>query len=153
MLSRQLLDLCRRSRHLVVARLATLTERPYNQLRLLQAIDERAWRNQTVLAEHLCIDRPATSRLIERLHDDGLLRRPRTPSRTELGLSLTAAGRRELQPLLDAQAWLEVQMREILGDIEIPRFQSVLARVAEGLQTVDTDDLEALGGEETERCA
>lgn len=134
MLSRRLLDLCRQSRQALVRRLATKTERPYTQLRLLQAIDECGCSSQRMLADKLCLDPPAISRLVERLVDDGLLERKDGADRRRVALSVTAAGRRELKVLRAAQEWLDGEMNAELGAPERTRFAASLDKIEAALR-------------------
>ena len=129
--SRRLFDVARKSKAALSRRLSAAGARPYNQLRVLQEIGDDDGCSQGALAERMCLDPPAISRIVTVLVDDGLVRRKDTDDRRRVALQITAAGQRELQTLRDQQQWLEAQLQKGLTAAEKKQLEAALAHVDE----------------------
>lgn len=95
----------------LLARLAVETKRPFQQLLALRVIAREQVRTQSELAERLLIDRPAASRLVDRLERDGLLERKTGADRRCVSLEVTPSAAGELEALERALAWLDGELR------------------------------------------
>ena len=129
--SRRLLDVSRKMKAALSRRLASAAARPYNQLRVLQEIGDDDGCSQGALAERMCLDAPAISRIVTVLVDDGLVRRRDTDDRRRVALQITAAGQRELQTLRDQQQWLDAQLQKGLSAAEKKQLEAVLSHLDE----------------------
>src|SRR5688572_9167543 len=111
--------LCRTVHRRLTQRVAHESERPYLQLRALRAIKTEHISSQTALADRLCIDAPAASRLVDRLEDDGLLKRCRGEDRRCVHLETTRAATREINAINTGYRWLDAEMRRHLTAAEL----------------------------------
>ncbi|MDY7225064.1 MarR family winged helix-turn-helix transcriptional regulator [Hyalangium rubrum] len=114
-------------------RLSRQTDRPFTQLLALKVIDKGEVRSQAALAEQLVVDAPAVSRLVDRLVDDGLLKRCPGEDRRCVRLEVTDEGRAELPALRAASQWLEDEVRKHLTAQELKTLQQLLDKLQEGL--------------------
>jgi MarR family transcriptional regulator for hemolysin len=123
----------RRVERLIRRRLAERTDRPFLQLRALRVIRGEELGTQAALAERLRIDAPAASRLIEKLVDDGLVRRRPGGDRRCVCLALTAKGRAAVAVLDEAIGFTEREVRRHLGAADARALGLQLRRLADGL--------------------
>lgn len=96
----------------LLQRLGTRTRRPFQQLLALKVIFREEVRTQSALAERLMVDRPAASRLVDKLEQDGLLVRHPCTDRRCVALSTTAAAKPEVKAFEDALEWLDEEIRK-----------------------------------------
>lgn len=96
-LSKLVIDVGRACRLLLGRYVADTTDRPYNQLKLLQIVATGECGAQAHLAERLFIDPPAVSRAVDKLEADGLLRRAEGADRRCVKLAVTDAAAAEIQ--------------------------------------------------------
>jgi MarR family transcriptional regulator for hemolysin len=134
-LGRLLIDVCRQSRRYVTVRCAESTQRPYNQLRLLQAVADDRVQSQVALAERLCLDAPAVSRLVDRLEDDGLIARKAGSDRRCVKLATLRPAETELDVLHRAQRDLDKEMERTLHPAERAELRRLLGKLDEALRS------------------
>jgi DNA-binding MarR family transcriptional regulator len=130
-----LIDVCRQSRRFVTARCAAASERPYNQLRILQAVADDGVESQAALAERLCLDAPAVSRLVDRLAKDGLVRRREGDDRRCVRLAVTAEANAALDVLHRAQAELDATVAAGLSASERAELLRLLRKIDAALRS------------------
>lgn len=111
------------------------TPRPYNQLRLLQLIQEGEVRSQTALAERLFLDPPAVSRAVDKLESDGLLRRSEGSDRRCVKLEATELAPAELEHFDAALSRLDEIIARHLDESERADLRRLLGRLDEGLRS------------------
>ncbi len=131
----QLARIHRGAERLVRRRIASRSTRPFQQLRALRVLRGEAIHTQAALAERLAIDAPATSRLVERLVADKLVRRRPGKNRRCVCLELTAAGVAEIAVLDEAVALAEVEVRRHLTAAQARALAPLLRRIGDGLAT------------------
>lgn len=129
----QIASLRRTFRRLISQRLGKHTNRPLTQLLLLKFVDEGSARSQADLAERLVIDAPAVSRLVDRLAEDGLVKRSVGDNRRCVRLETTPAGREELQILRRALVEVEGEVGQFLTPPELESLKHLLEKVYVGL--------------------
>ncbi|WP_407739582.1 MarR family winged helix-turn-helix transcriptional regulator, partial [Hyalangium sp.] len=130
---------------LLTRRLSKRTERPFTQMLALKAIDRGEVGSQAALAERLLVDPPAVSRLVDRLVEDGLLKRGAGEDRRCVRLEVTEAGRKEVAVYHAELERLESDVRKHLTVQERKLLLQLLEKVHAGvLQTGDaaTDEEE-----------
>ena len=71
--------------------------------------------------------------LVTRLERDGLLRRVEGRDRREVGLKLTPAAAKDLRAIRVGLAWLDGQMREVLGPAAFRAMTRSMVRHQRGL--------------------
>jgi DNA-binding MarR family transcriptional regulator len=136
----QLARIHRNAERLVRRRIASRTDRPFLQLRALRVIRSGEIHTQAALAERLTIDAPATSRLVDRLVDDGLVSRRPGADRRCICLDVTPAGAAEIAVLDEAVAWVEKEVRRLLGKEDAKEIAPMLDKVVEGLSAAAPDE-------------
>jgi MarR family transcriptional regulator for hemolysin len=132
----QLASMRRTLQRLVTRRLSKRTDRPFMQLLTLRVIDRGEVQAQAALAERLMVDPPAVSRLVERLVDDGLLKRCAGEDRRCVRLEVTAAGHDEALVLHSELQSLEGEVRKHLTAQEMKTLRQLLDKLQEGLKPV-----------------
>ena len=139
----------RRTLHRVLTRrLSQHTERPFMQMLALRVIDRGEVHGQAALAERLLVDAPAVSRLVERLVDDGLLRRTAGVDRRCVRLEVTAAGHEEALALDSELQSLEGEVRKYLSAQELRTLRQLLDKLHDGLKEGgDSPSSDAVKGE------
>ncbi|MCP3100073.1 MarR family transcriptional regulator [Myxococcus sp. K15C18031901] len=147
----QLASLRRTVRRHLSERLGGRTSRPITQLLALKAISEGV-RNQGSLAERLMVDAPAASRLVERLAEDGLVRRMAGEDRRCVRLELTPEGEVELGLLRETLRELDGELLQYLPEAELAELQRLMAKLQRGLAahpqgTVEPGSSEGCGGD------
>lgn len=95
----------------------------------------QAWPGGTVgdLAAVVGLSQPATVRLVDRLVDEGLLRREAGPDRRTVALELSEAGSRTAAAVLEARAEALDPLLSDLSSQESETLTRLLGRVAAGL--------------------
>lgn len=105
----------RRALHrLLSRRLSKRTDRPFMQMVALKVIDRGEVRSQAALAEQLLMDPPAVSRMVDRLVEDGLLKRCAGDDRRCVRLEVTSAGQAEAAAFHEEGQWVETEVRKHL---------------------------------------
>jgi DNA-binding MarR family transcriptional regulator len=122
----------RSAERLLRRRIALRSGRPFQQFRALRAMRREAIHTQAALADRLLIDAAATSRLVDRLVADGLVRRSGGADRRCVCLELTPAAAAELAIMDEAVAWTE---RALLSHLD----RDQAAFLATLLQSIDRD--------------
>ena len=131
------LALMRRTLHrLLTRRLSRHTDRPFTQLLALRVIDQGEVQAQAALAERLTVDPPAVSRLVERLVEDGLLKRCAGEDRRCVRLEVTEAGHQEALALHSELQTLESDVRKHLTAQEMRTLRQLLDKLQDGLKGV-----------------
>lgn len=134
----------RRTMHrLLTRRLSKRTDRPFMQMLALKAIDRGEVKGQTALSERLLVDPPAVSRLVDRLVDDGLMKRTPGEDRRCVCLEVTEAGRKEVSALHSELERLEAEMRKHLSAQEAKTLRHLLEKLQTGLQQIEASSEEA----------
>ncbi len=132
-LSKLVMDVCRGSRLLLGRYVSEATPRPYNQLRVLQVVNEGIC-SQILVAERLFLDPPAVSRLVDKLEGDGLLSRAEGADRRCVKLDVTAAAAAELERLEGCQDRLDEVVCRYLDETERTDLRRLLAKLGDGLR-------------------
>jgi DNA-binding MarR family transcriptional regulator len=105
----------------------------------LKAIDRGEVKSQAALAERLLVDAPAVSRLVDRLVEDGLMKRSAGEDRRCVRLEVTDAGRTEVAVYHAELERLESDIRKHLTVQEMKTLRQLLEKVHAGvLQTGDS---------------
>ncbi|MFL5321012.1 MAG: MarR family winged helix-turn-helix transcriptional regulator [Myxococcaceae bacterium] len=128
-LAEQIGRLSRASERRLTRMLAAETDRSFLELRALKAIERENVRTQAMLAERLLRDPPAVSRLVDRLEEDGLLRRQKGPDRRSVRLEVTAAGMKEIARVDAALDWLEKESASALTAAELKTLKGLLDKL------------------------
>jgi DNA-binding MarR family transcriptional regulator len=131
-LPEQVAALRRTIRRLLTRRLSGRTSRPFTQLLALKAIGEGV-RGQTALAERLSIDAPAVSRLVERLVEDGMVKRCAGEDRRCVRLEVTEAARPDMELLRAEALWMEEEAGRHLTADELRELKRLLDKLQTGL--------------------
>jgi MarR family transcriptional regulator, transcriptional regulator for hemolysin len=127
----------RRTLHrLVGRRLSGRTRRPFSQLLALKFIDRLGVRTQAELAERLLIDAPGVSRLVDRLEDEGLVKRCAGEDRRCVRLQVSEAGREEIVVLDEADQWVQAEANKYLTAAEMRELMRLLVKLQAGLSQV-----------------
>lgn len=132
-LAEQVASLRRAMHRLLTRRLSKRTERPFTQMLALKAIDRGEVGSQAALAERLLVDPPAVSRLVDRLVEDGLLKRSAGEDRRCVHLEVTEAGRKEVAIYHAEVEGLEGDLRKHLTVQERKTLQQLLEKVHAGV--------------------
>jgi DNA-binding MarR family transcriptional regulator len=145
----QLASLRRTLHRLLTRRLSSQTDRPFMQMLALRVIDRGEVRSQAALAERLLVDRPAVSRLVERLVEDGLLKRCAGEDRRCVRLEVTAAGQAEAVVLHTELQELDGEVRKHLTAQEARTLRQLLEKLQDGLKEAG-DTLSTAAAEKAE---
>jgi DNA-binding MarR family transcriptional regulator len=130
----QVASLRRTLHRLLTRRLSSQTDRPFMQMLALRVIDRGEVRGQTELAERLLVDRPATSRLVDRLVEDGLLKRCAGEDRRCVRLEVTAEGQAQAAILHTELQELDGEVRKHLTAQEARTLRLLLEKLQDGLK-------------------
>jgi MarR family transcriptional regulator, transcriptional regulator for hemolysin len=125
--------LCRTMNRQLTRHAAERSDRPIQQLRALWAIDREQIGTQAALAERLCADPPAISRIVDRLEDDGLLKRGEGENRRCVRLELTRAAAKDLSAMNESYAWLDTELRRHLTAKEAKLLDDILSKLIDAL--------------------
>jgi MarR family transcriptional regulator for hemolysin len=143
-LAEQLASIRRTLHRLLTRRLGRHTDRSFTQLLALRVIDRGEVQAQAALAERLTVDPPAVSRLVERLAEDGLLKRCPGEDRRCVRLEVTAKGHEEAAVLHSELQSLEGEVRKYLTAQEMKTLRQLLDKLQDGLKAVsETPSTEA----------
>jgi MarR family transcriptional regulator for hemolysin len=130
----------RRTIHkLLTRRLSKRTDRPFMQMLALKVIARGEVGSQSSLAERLLVDPPAVSRLVDRLVEDGLLKRGAGEDRRCVRLEVTPEGREEVELLHVELRRLETDVRKHLTAQEAKTLQQLLEKLQAGLMETGDD--------------
>jgi MarR family transcriptional regulator for hemolysin len=138
----QVASVRRALRRLITRRLSGRTRRPFQQLLALQAIAVEGVRTQAELSERLLVDAPAVSRLVDRLEEDGLVKRCAGEDRRCVRLQATRASQAELAVLEEAVQWVDDEAGRHLTASEMRELKRLLDKLQTGL-TQDAHGSEA----------
>lgn len=144
-LAEQVASIKRTVHRLLTRRLSKRTDRPFTQMVALKAIERGEVKGQAALAERLLVDPPAVSRLVDRLVEDGLMKRAPGEDRRCVRLEVTEAGRKEVGAYLSELERLESEVRKHLTAQEAKTLRHLLEKLQTGLQ-----DIEASSSDEEE---
>lgn len=110
------------------------TGRTLNQIRALRAIARENIRTQAELADRLLIDAAATSRLVDKLEEEGLLQRCEGENRRCVRLEVSTAAQPELRAMKKAEDRLDAEFRACLTAKELATFERVLLKLNDLVQ-------------------
>jgi len=136
-LAEQVASIRRTVHRLLTRRLSKRTERPFMQMLALKAIDRGEVQSQAALAERLLVDPPAVSRLVDRLVEDGLMKRCAGHDRRCVRLEVTEAGRKEVTVYHAELERLEAEARKVLTAQEVKTLRQLLEKLRMGLMESD----------------
>jgi DNA-binding MarR family transcriptional regulator len=120
----------RRTLHrLITRRLAERTRRPFQQLLALKAIASEGVRTQAALAERLLVDAPAVSRLVDRLEEEGLVKRGAGEDRRCVRLEVTEASQGDLEVLRQELQEMEAEVSRHLSAEEMRELRRLLEKL------------------------
>jgi len=130
----------RRTLHRALARrLASQTQRPFQQLLALRVVAEGQVHTQADLADRLLVDAPAVSRLVAKLEAEGLLRRLPGKDRRCVKLEATPAARREARVLTQALNWMDGEIRESLTAKEVAEAVKLMGKIQRAFNVSSRD--------------
>jgi MarR family transcriptional regulator, transcriptional regulator for hemolysin len=145
-LAEQVASIKRTVHRLLTRRLSKRTDRPFMQMLALKVIDGGEVQSQASLAERLLVDPPAVSRLVDRLVEDGLMKRCAGQDRRCVRLEVTAAGRKEVAVYHAELERLEADARKHLTAQELKTLRQLLEKLQTGLsESGDADSAENEG--------
>jgi MarR family transcriptional regulator, transcriptional regulator for hemolysin len=121
---------------LLTRRLSGKTRRPLTQLLAVKFVAVRGVRTQAELAERLLVDAPAVSRLVDRLEEEGLMKRRAGEDRRCVKLEATEAGREAMGALEEATQSLDEDAARCLTDAEMVELKRLLEKLQAGLSQV-----------------
>lgn len=125
---------CRGLHRLLTHQVSEKTERPLLHLRALHAIEKEDVRTQAALAERLIIDAPAVSRLVDRLEEDGLLKRTAGENRRCTAVTVTAAAMPHIACLREGYESLDGTIASLLTEKEARTLELLLEKIHHGVQ-------------------
>lgn len=124
----------RRTMHrLITRRLSGRTRRPFQHLLALKYIALRGVRTQAELADRLLMDAPAVSRMMDRLEEEGLVKRRAGEDRRCVRLEVTEASRADLEILEEESRRLDEDVGQHLTAAEMRELKRLLDKVQAGL--------------------
>ncbi len=123
---------------LLTRRLAGRTRRPFTQLLAMKFIALRDVRTQAELAERLLVDAPAVSRMVDRLEEEGLVKRCAGEDRRCVKLQATEASRAEVAVLEEESARLDEDAARCLTAEELVELKRLLEKLQAGLSQLGT---------------
>jgi DNA-binding MarR family transcriptional regulator len=132
-LAEQVASLRRTLHRLVSRRVGVRTRRPFQQLLALKAIEADGVRTQAALAERLLMDAPAVSRMVDRLEEEGLVRRCAGEDRRCVRLEVTEASLSETAVLREEVLWFEEEASRHLTASELRELKRLLEKLQTGL--------------------
>ncbi|OJT22307.1 MarR family transcriptional regulator [Archangium sp. Cb G35] len=121
---------------LLTRRLSVRSRRPLTQLLAVKFIAVRGVRTQAELAERLLVDAPAVSRLVDRLEEDGLVKRCAGEDRRCVKLQATDAGRVAMEALEEATLSIDEEAARCLTEVELVELKRLLDKLQDGLSQV-----------------
>ncbi len=108
------------------------------QLVALKFIAVEGVRSQATLAERMMVDAPAVSRLVDRLEEDGLVKRCAGEDRRCVRLESTPAGQQELEHLEAAEHSLDEEVQQHLTTSEMRELKRLLEKLQTGMSQSPT---------------
>lgn len=141
-LAEQVAAVKRTVHRLLTRRLSKRTDRPFTQMLALKVVDRGEVQVQATLAERLLVDAPAVSRLVDRLVDDGLMKRAPGQDRRCVRLEVTEAGRKEVAVYHSELERLESEVRKHLTAQEAKTLRHLLEKLQTGLQEIEASSSE-----------
>lgn len=124
----------RRTFHrLLSRRLSGRTRRPVQHLLALKHIAFKGACTQAKLAESLVVDAPAVSRLVDRLEDEGLVKRCEGEDRRSVRLQATEAAMAEVELLEEQVRALDREAARHLTATEVREMRRLLEKLHTGL--------------------
>ena len=124
----------RRSIHrLLTRRLSRQTRRPLQHLLAMKYIALKKVRTQAELAELLAVDAPAVSRLVDRLEEDGMVKRCAGADRRCVRLEVTEASGAEVEVLEEVVRDVDAELSQFLAPTEMRELKRLLEKLQEGL--------------------
>lgn len=127
---------------LLTRRLSVKTRRPITQLLAMKFIAVRGVRTQAELAERLLVDAPAVSRLVDRLEEEGLVKRRAGEDRRCVRLQVTEASRAEIEVLEEESRRLDEDAARYLTAEEMAELKRLLEKLQAGLSQVASQSFE-----------
>lgn len=127
---------------LLTRRLSVKTRRPFTQLLAMKFIAVRGVRTQAELAERLLVDAPAVSRLVDRLEEEGLVKRCAGEDRRCVRLQVTEASRAEIAVLEEESRRLDEDAARFLTAEEMAELKRLLEKLQAGLSQVASQSVE-----------
>lgn len=127
---------------LLTRRLSVKTRRPPTQLLAMKFIAVRGVRTQAELAERLLVDAPAVSRLVDRLEEEGLVKRCAGEDRRCVRLQVTEASRAEIAVLDEESRRLDEDAARYLTPEEMAELKRLLEKLQAGLSQVASQSVE-----------
>jgi DNA-binding MarR family transcriptional regulator len=121
---------------LLARRLSGKTRRPLTQLLAVKYVAARGVRTQAELAERLLVDAPAVSRLVDRLEEEGLMKRRAGEDRRCVKLEATDAGREATGALDEATLSIDEDAARCLTEAELAELRRLLEKLQAGLSQV-----------------
>ena len=121
---------------LLARRLSGKTRRPLTQLLAVKYVAARGVRTQAELAERLLVDAPAVSRLVDRLEEEGLMKRRAGEDRRCVKLEATDAGREATGALEEATLSIDEDAARCLTEAELAELRRLLEKLQAGLSQV-----------------
>ncbi len=123
------IGLLRRTLHRLMSdRLSERTSRPLMQLLTLKVVAQGGYA-QSYVAERLMVDPPAMSRLVDRLEEDGLVKRQAGENRRCVRLEITPAGLKELEVLSTMGREVEAEVGRHLTGAELMELKRLLDKL------------------------
>lgn len=132
-LPEQVSSLRRTIHRLLTRRLSGHTRRPFQHLVALKQIGMRGACTQAKLAENLLIDAPAASRMVDRLEEEGLVKRCAGEDRRSVRLEVTDAGLGEVELLEEQVRALDREAGRYLTATEVRELKRLLEKLHAGL--------------------
>jgi DNA-binding MarR family transcriptional regulator len=132
-LAEQVASLRRTINRLLSRRLAEQSERPFQQLCALRTIAQGDAQTQAEVSEFLIVDPPAVSRMVDKLEEDGLLRRLPGKDRRCLRLEATDAAKPEIEALVANLEWLDGEVLKHLSRDEVDTLMRLMAKLQAGI--------------------
>jgi MarR family transcriptional regulator, transcriptional regulator for hemolysin len=137
-LAEQVASLRRTLHRIITRRVSKRSRRPFQQLLALKYIAKQEALTQASLAERLLVDAPAASRMVDRLEEEGLVRRCAGENRRCVRLEATPASEAELEVLHDAAQWVDDEASRHLSVAEMSELKRLLDKVQAGMnQTLE----------------
>ena len=127
---------------LLTRRLSVKTRRPITQLLAMKFIAVLGVRTQAELAERLLVDAPAVSRLVDRLEEEGLVKRCAGEDRRCVRLQVTEASRAEIAVLEEESRRLDEDAARFLTAEEMEELKRLLEKLQAGLSQVASQSFE-----------
>ncbi|HEX5749127.1 MAG TPA: MarR family transcriptional regulator [Archangium sp.] len=121
---------------LLTRRLSGKTRRSLTHLLAVKYVAVRGVRTQAELAELLLVDAPAVSRLVDRLEEDGLMKRCAGEDRRCVKLQATDAGREAMGALEEATLSIDEDAARCLTEAELTELKRLLDKLQAGLTQV-----------------